>query len=210
MPSNLLSKSKYITGLQCPRLIWTQFHEPEKLPETDPVTQHIFDQGHLVGELAKKLFPEGIDISTEDFMGNISNTMNLLKKRKPLFEAGILAGNLYSRVDILHPVAEEEWDIVEVKSSTSLKDVHISDVAYQRYLILCPHAVSRAWQIVADVSYCHIRSFMTESQGMRGTQTMRCPSDNGYLAFKSGCHTIPPFAYFGALFSSSEKDSRIA
>jgi len=133
MPFNLLSKSKYITGLQCPRLIWTQFHEPEKLPETDPVTQHIFDQGHLVGELAKKLFPEGIDISTEDFMGNISNTMNLLRNRKPLFEAGILAGNLYSRVDILHPVAEEEWDIVEVKSSTSVKDVHISDVAYQRY-----------------------------------------------------------------------------
>jgi len=133
MPSILLSKSKYLTGLQCPRLIWIQIHEPEKIPETDPVTQNIFDQGHLVGELAKKLFPEGIDISTEDFMGNISNTIDLLKNRKPLFEAGILTGNLYSRVDILCPVGEEEWDIVEVKSSTSVKDVHINDVAYQRY-----------------------------------------------------------------------------
>ena len=66
-------------------------------------------------------------------MGNISNTTNLLKRRKPLFEAGILAGKLYSRIDILSPAAEEEWDIVEVKSSTSVKDVHISDVAYQRY-----------------------------------------------------------------------------
>ncbi len=129
----LLSKSKYLTGLQCPRLIWTQFHEPEKIPETDPVTQHIFDQGHLVGELAKKLFPEGIDISTDDFMGNIASTMDLLKNRKPLFEAGILAGKLYSRVDILYPIDEEGWDIVEVKSSTSVKDVHINDVAYQRY-----------------------------------------------------------------------------
>lgn len=131
--NTLLSKTKYITGLQCPRLIWTQFHEPEKIPETDPVTQHIFDQGHLVGELAKKLFPGGIDISTEDFMGNISNTIDLLKNRKPLFEAGILTGNLYSRVDILCPTGEEEWDIVEVKSSTSVKGVHIDDVAYQRY-----------------------------------------------------------------------------
>jgi len=120
-------------GLQCPRLIWIQFHEPAKIPETDPVTQHIFDQGHLVGELAKKLFPEGIDISTENFMGNISNTMNLLKSRKPLFEAGILTGKLYSRIDILSPIAEEEWDIVEVKSSTSVKDVHINDVTFQRY-----------------------------------------------------------------------------
>jgi len=114
-------------------LLWITTNEPEKIPETDPVTQHIFDQGHLVGELAKKLFPEGIDISTEDFMGNISNTIDLLKNRKPLFEAGILAGKLYARVDILRPDGEEEWDIVEVKSSTSVKDVHINDVAFQRY-----------------------------------------------------------------------------
>ncbi|MFC1958106.1 DUF2779 domain-containing protein [Chloroflexota bacterium] len=110
-----------------------QFHEPEKMPQTDPVTQHIFDQGHLVGELAKKLFPDGIDIPADDFMGNISKTLDLLKERKTLFEAGILAGKFYSRIDILSPVGEKGWDIAEVKSSTSVKDVHINDVAYQRY-----------------------------------------------------------------------------
>ncbi len=131
--AKLLSKTKYLTGLQCPRLIWIEIHAPRKIPETDPVTQHIFDQGHLVGELAKKLFPGGTDISTDNFMGNISRTTDLLRERKPLFEAGILAGKLYSRIDILSPAAEEEWDIVEVKSSTGVKDVHINDVAYQRY-----------------------------------------------------------------------------
>lgn len=133
MPINILSKTKYLTGLQCPRLIWVQIHEPEKMPETDPVTQHVFDQGHLVGELAKKLFPGGIDIPTDDFMGNIYSTTDLLKERKPLFEAGIRAGKLYSRVDILSPAGENEWDIVEVKSSTSVKDVHVNDAAFQRY-----------------------------------------------------------------------------
>ena len=128
--SQLLSKTKYLTGLQCPRLIWVQINEPEQIPETDPVTQYIVDQAHLVGELAKRLLPDGIDISTEDFMGNISNTIDLLKDREPLFEAGILTGNLYSRVDILCPTGDDEWDIVEVKSSTSVKDVHINDVAY--------------------------------------------------------------------------------
>ena len=121
MPFRLLSKSKYLNGLQCPRLIWIQFHEPAKIPETDPVTQYIFDQGHLVGELAKKLFHECIDISTGDFIGNISKTKNLFKSRKPLFEAGILAGKLYSRIDILSPAGEDEWDVVEVKSSTSVR-----------------------------------------------------------------------------------------
>jgi len=129
----LLSKSKYLNGLQCPRLIWTQFHEPKKIPETDPVTQYIFDQGHMVGALAKKVFPGGIDISSDDFMGNIRQTGQLLEQRRPLFEGGILADRLYSRVDILNPVNEDEWDIVEVKSSTSVKDVHINDVAFQWY-----------------------------------------------------------------------------
>lgn len=131
--TQLLSKTKYITGLQCPRLIWIQINEPEKIPEIDSVTQHVFDQGHLVGELAKKLFPEGIDVPQDNFMGNIDMTKELLKERKALFEAGIRAGELYSRVDILSPAGEEGWDIVEVKSSTSVKDVHINDVAFQRY-----------------------------------------------------------------------------
>ncbi|MDO8717111.1 MAG: DUF2779 domain-containing protein, partial [Dehalococcoidales bacterium] len=124
-----------------------------KIPETDAVTQHVFDQGHLVGELAKKLFPEGIDISQESFMGNISKTKDLLKARVPLFEPGILTGNIYSRLDIISPAGwgpgaggwglgtgerglgtgGRDWDILEVKASTSIKDVHIADVAFQRY-----------------------------------------------------------------------------
>ncbi len=133
MPMKILSKTKYLNGLQCPRLIWITIHEPETIPETDPVTQYILDQGHLIGELAKKLFPGGFDISTDNFMGNISSTRDLVEERKPLFEAGILAGKLYSRVDILSPVGEEEWDIVEIKSSTSVKDVHINDIAFQHH-----------------------------------------------------------------------------
>jgi hypothetical protein len=129
----ILSKSSYLIGLQCPRYIWIQFHEPERIPETDPVTQYIFDQGHEVGYLAKKLFPRGIDVPQDSFIGNIDKTKELLEERRPLFEAGILAGKLYSRVDILSPVGEDEWDICEVKSSTSVKDVHIEDVAFQRY-----------------------------------------------------------------------------
>jgi len=133
MPSIMLSKSKYLNGLQCPRLLWIQIHEPEKIPETDPVTQHIFNQGHLVGELAKRLFPGGIDIPTDDFIGNIRRTKELLEQRKPLFEAGILAESIYSRVDILSPSNENSWDLIEVKSTTSVKDVHLDDVSFQKH-----------------------------------------------------------------------------
>ncbi len=133
MASVLLSKTKYLSGLQCPKYLWIQINEPERIPETDPITQYIFDQGHLVGELAKKLFPGGIDIPADDFMGNIRQTEELLEQRKPLFEAGILAEGIYSRVDILNPSNVNSWDLIEVKSTTSVKDVHLDDVSFQKY-----------------------------------------------------------------------------
>jgi len=109
------------------------FNEPEKIPEVDAATQYRFDEGHLIGELAKKLFPDGIDIPAEDFIGNIKKTTELLQQRITLFEAGILAGNIYARADILNPASEDKWDIIEVKGSTEVKDVHVSDVAFQRF-----------------------------------------------------------------------------
>jgi len=129
----LLSKSKYLTGLQCPKYLWLQIHEPERIPEADAVTQYIFDQGHLVGEYAKKLFPGGIDIPHDAFMDNIATTKRLLAERKPLFEAGILYVNIYSRLDILNPVDEDEWEIIEIKSGTSVKEVYIEDVSFQKF-----------------------------------------------------------------------------
>ena len=132
MTTKMLSKSRYLNGLQCPRLLWIATNQPERIPEPDAATQHIFDQGHLVGELAKKLFPGGIDVPAGDFMGNIALTKSLIQKRKPLFEAGILSGKIYSRVDILNPVNDDEWDIIEVKSSTSVKDVNLHDVSFQK------------------------------------------------------------------------------
>ena len=133
MPLQLLTKSKYVSGLQCSKYLWIQFHEPEGIPETDAVTQYMFDQGRTVGKLAKKLFPGGIDIPSEDFMENISKTKGFFEGRNPLYEAGVLVRNTYSRIDILNPIDENGWDIIEVKSSTSVKDVHIHDVSFQKY-----------------------------------------------------------------------------
>ncbi|MFC2039863.1 DUF2779 domain-containing protein [Chloroflexota bacterium] len=133
MPLRLLSKTKYLTGLQCPKLLWLEINNPEKIPPVDLATQFIFDQGHLVGEIVKKLFPEGVDVPAGDFIANISATKKLIDERKLLFEGGIKAGRIYSRLDILRPAEEDKWDIIEVKSSTSVKDVNIHDVSFQRH-----------------------------------------------------------------------------
>src|SRR3990172_4643469 len=133
MASKLLTKSKYVNGLQCLKYLWMLFHEPGSVGDPDAATLHTFEKGQEVGELAKKLFPEGVNIPSDDFMGNIRQTRELLKQRRTIFEGGISAGNVYSRVDILKPADDRDWDIIEVKSGTKVKDVDIKDVAFQKY-----------------------------------------------------------------------------
>ncbi len=131
--NKLLSKSKYLNGLQCPKYLWVKFYEPDRLPRFDASMLYRFNQGHLVGEYAKRLFPDGIDIPADDFAINLKQTEELLKERKPLFEAGIMAGKIFSRIDILRPVGKDEWNIIEVKSSTRVKNINFHDVSFQRY-----------------------------------------------------------------------------
>ena len=129
----LLSKSKYLLGIQCPKLFWNAIHQPETLPETSVSKQEIFDQGHFVGQFAKKMFPEGIDIPEDDFIGNLKRSKDVLKLGKPCFEVALCADVLYSRADILVP-NNDGWDIIEVKSGTSVKDINVEDVAFQKYV----------------------------------------------------------------------------
>lgn len=132
--SPFLSKSKYLIGLQCPKLLWYNYNAKDKLPPIDAGTQAIFDQGHEVGRVAQTLFPGGITVGEEaDFKKVIDLTLPLLEKRKPLFEPGFLYKNTYARPDVLNPAKSGKWDIIEVKSATSIKDINYHDVAFQRH-----------------------------------------------------------------------------
>ena len=55
-----VSKSKYLQGRQCSKLLWSAYHAQHLFPAVDAAQQAIFDQGHEVGALAKALYPGGI------------------------------------------------------------------------------------------------------------------------------------------------------
>ncbi len=133
--SPFLSKSKYLSGLQCHKLLWFQYNAKDQIPAFDAQTQAIFDQGNLVGELARKLYPNGIEIAgvANDFGKILGLSKEVLSHRRPLFEAAFKSGNAFARADILNPVGRNEWEIVEVKSSTQVKEVNLHDLALQRY-----------------------------------------------------------------------------
>jgi hypothetical protein len=50
-----ISKSKFLQGLQCPKLLWSAYNAKHLFPEVDAALQAVFDQGHEVGALAKRM-----------------------------------------------------------------------------------------------------------------------------------------------------------
>jgi Domain of unknown function(DUF2779) len=132
----LLTKSKYLNGLQCPKLLWTRCNAPQEIPEASASLQRIFDTGHQVGELATRRFPGGVYVQEDDFLKNLKETRKLLdsKDPRPIYEAGIQSGRLYARADIMRPSSKPGmWDVIEVKCSTKCKEVYLQDIAFQRH-----------------------------------------------------------------------------
>lgn len=132
----LLTKSKYMSGLQCPKKLWIETNQRDLIPPVTPSQQFIFDQGHEVGDIAQKRYPKGFLLPQNHMQikENVEQTKKELETPRPLFEAGFQFERCYARVDILNPV-EGGWELIEVKSSTKPKDEHFPDLAFQKWIL---------------------------------------------------------------------------
>jgi hypothetical protein len=132
----MISKTDYISGLQCPTLFWHRRNALEKIPPRDRAAQAAFEQARAVGDLAKRLFPGGIEIHAahDDLDALLTESRQAVLSRHPVFEAGFSYNGAFARADILVPVGFDAWDVIEVKSATEVKDVHYQDLAFQAYV----------------------------------------------------------------------------
>jgi hypothetical protein len=137
-----LSKSKIIAYRQCPKRLWLEVHRPE-LREDSDATKASFQVGHQVGDVARKIYDPAatgvcIDITTEGFKAAFERSARLIEAGdRPIFEAGFKALNTIALADVMIPSTAEgsvSWKMIEVKSSTSVKDYHRDDVAVQAFL----------------------------------------------------------------------------
>ena len=136
-----LSKSKLMAYRQCPKRLWLEIHRPD-LREDSAATQASFNTGHHVGDIARNLYdPEGkgafIDLQAEGFRAALERSAKLIGSSLPIFEAGFAAGGALAFSDVMLPVQKNGspgWKMVEVKSSTSVKDYHRDDTAVQAYV----------------------------------------------------------------------------
>lgn len=130
-----LSKSRLMRGLQCEKCLYLTIHHPELEPPIDAVQQVIFDQGHAVGKLAQKEFPGGVEITAPYYDTTEAvrqTTIAMQNGAKAIYEATFFQDDTVVKVDILHRKnLKAPWEVVEVKSTTSVKSEHLSDLAIQ-------------------------------------------------------------------------------
>ena len=140
---HLLSKSKYIRGLQCDRALWLDVHNPRLAKYTREQMQR-FDYGRDFEYAFKATFPQGIDISA-DLKRNVDaypeRTAQLLDLRPcsaantVLFEAGFCYDDVLVLADVVHQREDGTLDIYEVKSGNTLSETYRRDAALQYYVI---------------------------------------------------------------------------
>jgi hypothetical protein len=158
-----LSKSRFVTGWQCHKLLWWTVHEPEAEElQPDIVLQDRFDQGRQVSLLARNEFPGGTLINLPFSQGDerVRATREAMKAGAPaIFEATFIEDDVFVAVDVLARNGRG-WTLIEVKSSSRQKDEHLPDAAVQL------HVLRRAGVDVRRVEIMHLNpDFRHPDQG---------------------------------------------
>ncbi|BAF73238.1 DUF2779 domain-containing protein [Sulfurovum sp. NBC37-1] len=150
-----LSKSQYIRGLQCYKSLWLYKHQPELRQKPDVQTESLFETGCEVGDLAKELFPNGIEITfnSDNFNGMIAKTKELIESgAEVIYEATFMEDGIFAMADILVRNGNI-WDIYEVKASTYVKEYYLDDISIQWYTITKVLDLGRAYIVHINNKY---------------------------------------------------------
>lgn len=132
-----LSKSRYLSGLQCAKRLWLEIHDPGKATPAPGFQRFLFEQGLEVGRRARLCFPGGVLIqnSHKELSKAVTDTQAAIAQgATTLFEGAFHFDDTYAIADVLIR-GRHGWDLIEVKSSTRVKDEHLDDLAIQRYVL---------------------------------------------------------------------------
>ncbi len=133
-----ISKTKFIAGVQCLKRLYLLVHAHELAAQPDGSNQAIIDQGREVGLLARQLFPGGVEVDGSGGLeAAIRTTRELVENSDvpAIFEGAFEQNDVVVKTDILQRRKENHWRLVEVKSTSDLKNHHSEDVAIQSYVL---------------------------------------------------------------------------
>ena len=149
-----LSKSRFCSAIQCPKMLWLKQNKLEEFDE-GVINQNVLDNGSMVGDLAMGLFGPYVEVPFGDLKGMIKETERLLDENTPIIcEASFSVSGYFCSVDILKNFGDKRVELYEVKSSTSISDIYLYDVGYQYYVLArLGYSVEKACLVTVDNTY---------------------------------------------------------
>jgi len=127
-----LTKTLILSGIQCEKKLWFELND--KIKSKDKA---IFRSGNRFNDVVRKHYGKGINLSDEkEFETVIKKTKEAIQSNNinVIYEAGFLFKKTFIRADVLVK-KDNQWTILEAKASTSVKDINISDLAVQSYIV---------------------------------------------------------------------------
>lgn len=134
-----LSKSRIQSGRQCHKRLWLETYEPDVVQWSD-AAQARLDEGTRFGELARELLGGGLLIEADHMHVReaLEQTRAALERPRNevtrIFEAAFEHRGVRVRVDALERGMRSDT-LIEVKSTTSVKEDHIWDCAIQTWVL---------------------------------------------------------------------------
>ena len=139
-----ITKTDFIRGMQCPKMLWLDAYKPEKR-RIPLAVRRLLDGGNAYGDSLMGMFGPYAEVreyepgtTKPDKAKMAAKTAELIKAgTKIICEAAFMDDNgNYCAVDILRWDEESGcYDLYEIKNSPRVTDRFILDAAFQAYLI---------------------------------------------------------------------------
>ena len=166
-----LTKSRFKLAIECPtKLYYTGKPEYANTNNENEFLAMLADGGFQVGELAKLMYPDGIEIKSKRVAEAVAETERLLQQDHiTLFEPAIVHDGYLVRVDVLVKRGQH-FEVIEVKAKSYSGDPsslsgkrksiasdilpYVQDVAFQKYVVqqAFPGAHVSAYLLMPDKS----------------------------------------------------------
>jgi hypothetical protein len=136
-PMPWLTKSRFLMGLQCPKRLWFEVHEPLEEGGDDEATDSMaLVNGRIFDRLVQDLLP-GVVISRDaGVSAAIAETRRLFAAGAPeiVHQAAFKAGDLAVVADVLRRNGRA-FALIEIKVAGEVREEHLSDVAFQALVL---------------------------------------------------------------------------
>ena len=135
-----ISKTDFVRGLQCEKMLWLDAHAPE-LKMIPPEVQARLDAGNAFGDETMGIFGEYVETTAYkadgrlDYAKMLQTTQELLQENCPIVcEAAFSWYGNYCAVDILKKDGDG-YALYEVKNAPTARKEFITDLGFQRLIV---------------------------------------------------------------------------